>query len=148
MKAKLLFVAGLATGYVVGSRAGRSAYTALTESFRSARRSDAVQSAVGMVKQVAQERVPALSAAVSTAAATTASVAEAVSTAPDPEAETASEPEAAEPQQRSAGKRAGRSKPAAASAPESAEEAARVFEEQLPPADAGESAAPTSTSTS
>lgn len=146
MKGKLLFVAGLATGYVVGARAGRSAYTALTESLRTARRSEALQSVVGTVKQVAQERVPALSAAVSTAAATTASVAEAVSTAPDPESEAASEPESAEPQQRSVGKRAGRGKPTGASAPESAEEAARVFEEQLPPTDAGESAAPTATS--
>jgi hypothetical protein len=141
MKRKLLFVAGLATGYVVGSRAGRSAYTTLTEKLRAARESDPLQSVVGKVKEVAQERVPKLTAAVSTAADTTASVADAVSSAPDPEADDASSPEPSEPaapssdeQKPSAGaKRGGRAKSASPTpAPDSAEEAARVFEEQLP----------------
>jgi hypothetical protein len=141
MKRKLLFVAGLATGYVVGSRAGRSAYTTLTEKLRAARESEQLQSVVGKVKEVAQERVPKLTAAVSTAADTTASVADAVSSAPDPETDGASSPEpsesAAQPsgEQKSSGgaKRGGRAKPSgSAPAADTAEEAARVFEEQLP----------------
>jgi hypothetical protein len=153
MKGKLLFVAGLATGYVVGSRAGRSAYTTLTEKLRTARESDRVQSVVGKVKEVAQERVPKLTAAVSTAADTTASVADAVSSAPDPESDSPDQ------QKTSGAKRGGRGK-AASTPPESAEEAAKVFEEQLPesggavdasslPTEAGgadESATPTATS--
>lgn len=130
MKGKLLFVAGLATGYVVGTRAGRSAYTALTEGLRTARESAPVQAAVGKVKDLAQERMPALAGAVSGVASTTAGVASAASDA--------------------------------GQAPESAEEAAAVFEEQLPeaggaiddaassaatePGDADESASPTATS--
>ena len=138
MKGKLLFVTGLATGYVVGSRAGRSAYTTLTEKLRAARASDQLQSVVGKVKEVAQERAPKLTAAVSTAADTTSSVADAVAAAPDPEsgsedetpADSSTPPEESKP---SAAKRGGRSRSASTpTAPDSAEEAARVFEEQLP----------------
>jgi hypothetical protein len=165
MKRKLLFVAGLATGYVAGSRAGRSAYTTLAEKLRAARESEQLQSVVGKVKEVAQERVPRLTAAVSTAADTTSSVAEAVATAPDPESGSGSEsqsesqeapsaptadestdsaPEAKAPST----KRGGRPKSAPAPAtPDSAEEAAKVFEEQLPEAGgADQSATPTATS--
>src|SRR3954449_4460580 len=85
MKNKVLFVAGVATGYVVGARAGRSAYRALAEKVRTARSSDAVQSAVGRVRAVAEERLPGLTSAVSTVTETTASVAEAAASAPDPE---------------------------------------------------------------
>ncbi|MCU1473398.1 hypothetical protein [Amnibacterium sp.] len=139
MKGKLLFVAGLATGYVVGSRAGRSAYTTLTEKLRAARESDRLQSVVGKVKEVAQERAPKLTAAVSTAADTTSSVADAVAAAPDPESgsedeataeSSTSTPEEPKP---STAKRVGRSRAASTpTAPDSAEEAAHVFEEQLP----------------
>lgn len=176
MKGKLLFVAGLATGYVVGARAGRSAYTTLTEKLRTARESDQVQSVVGRVKEVAQERVPKFTAAVSTAADTTASVADAVSSAPDPESDSDSDSGSqsgsassgesqapAQEQKPSGSKRGGRGKAASTpSTPDSAEEAAKVFEQQLPesggavgdgpsnlPTEAGgadESATPTATS--
>jgi hypothetical protein len=169
MKGKLLFVAGLATGYVVGSRAGRSAYTTLTEKLRAARESDQLQSVVGKVKEVAQERAPKLTAAVSTAADTTSSVADAVAAAPDPESGSEDEPPAEsstptpEEPKPSTAKRGGRSRSGSTpTAPDSAEEAAQVFEEQLPesgdaiddsasslPAEGGaadESATPTATS--
>ncbi|HEV7624481.1 MAG TPA: hypothetical protein VGO26_10105 [Amnibacterium sp.] len=139
MKGKLLFVAGLATGYVVGSRAGRSAYTTLTEKLRAARESDQVRSVVGKVKEVAQERTPKLTAAVSTATGTTASVADAVSSAPDPESESESDgpsdsdsKSSTEERTAPSPKRGGRSGAAGAAEPDSAEEAAKVFEEQLP----------------
>jgi hypothetical protein len=164
MKGKLLFVAGLATGYVVGSRAGRSAYTTLTEKLRAARESEQVQSVVGKAKEVAQERAPKLTAAVSSAADTTSSVADAVSSAPDPESDSPEESEGSTDEQKPSGaKRGGRGKAASTpSTPDSAEEAAKVFEEQLPeagaaadsgasslPSEAGgadESATPTATS--
>jgi hypothetical protein len=155
MKNKVLFVAGVATGYVVGARAGRSAYTALAEKVRTARSSDAVQSAVGRVKAVAEERLPGLTSAVSTVTDTTASLAEAAASAPDPEgdsggdtrgssADRSSTPEAEAPAQKPAPKRSSRSRSSSStsavpgpdetggSGAESAEEAAKVFEEQLP----------------
>jgi hypothetical protein len=143
MKGKLLFVAGLATGYVVGSRAGRSAYTTLTEKLRAARESEQLQSVVGKVKEVAQERAPRLTAAVTTAADTTSSVAEAVAAAPDPEsdesADEAPSPESPEsaPEEQKPGnaKRGSRTRSSSTpGSPDTAEEAAKVFEEQLPEA--------------
>ena len=150
MKNKALFVAGVATGYVVGARAGRSAYAALAEKVRAARSSDAVQSAVGRVKAVAEERIPGVTSAVSTVTETTASVAEAAASAPDPDAgeDTQGSPadgsSAPAPAAKPAPKRSSRSKAASpvsavpdpdetsGTGPESAEEAAKVFEEQLP----------------
>lgn len=155
MKNKVLFVAGVATGYVVGARAGRSAYTALAEKVRAARSSDAVQSAVGRVKAVAEEKVPGLTSAVSTVTETTASVAEAAASAPDPEGDAGEDSQAAStdsgstseaeaPAQKPAPKRSGRSRASSSNSSsgvpgpddttgvESAEEAAKVFEEQLP----------------
>lgn len=83
MKGKLLFVAGLATGYVVGTRAGRSAYVTLTERLRVARESAPVQAAVGRVRDLAQEKAPALAGVVSGVASTTAGVASAASNVPE-----------------------------------------------------------------
>ncbi len=83
MKGKLLFVAGLATGYVVGTRAGRSAYATLTERLRVARESAPVQAAVSRVKELAQEKAPALAGAISGVASTTADVASAASGVPE-----------------------------------------------------------------
>jgi hypothetical protein len=91
MKGKLLFVAGLATGYVVGTRAGRSAYTTLTERLRAARESAPVRAAVGRVKELAQDKVPALAGAASSVASTTAGVASAASSAGDTAPESAEE---------------------------------------------------------
>jgi hypothetical protein len=168
MKNRLLFIAGLATGYVVGSRAGRSAYTTLTERLRTIRSSDAVQSAVGSVTHAVQEKAPGLTAAVSQVAETTAAVADAAASAPDPEQDdsqqadsgtasglsgddassegsgsaddassednSSSDDTSSEPTNRKP-RRASRSRTAAAGTPgESAEEAAKVFEEQLPEA--------------
>ncbi|HEY8319186.1 MAG TPA: hypothetical protein VIG76_10170 [Amnibacterium sp.] len=154
MKNKVLFVAGVATGYVVGARAGRSAYTALAEKVRTARSSDAVRSAVGRVKAVAEDKIPGVTSAVSTVTETTASIAEAAASAADPEGDAgdgsqtasteSSAPESDAPAQKPAPKRSGRSRsssPVSAvpgpdeadgTGPESAEEAAKVFEEQLP----------------
>jgi len=146
MKGKLLFVAGIATGYVIGSRAGRSAYTQLMERVKAIRESDPVQHAVGSVQQAVQQKAPGVTAAVSAVAGTASSVADAAASAPAPEEQevsTASSTDADAEQPKP--KRTGRQRSSANGASggssgaaeqgtpgETAEEAARVFEEQLP----------------
>ena len=73
MKGRLFFAAGLATGYVLGSRAGRSAYNNIRDRFQSAVQSPQVQGGIAKVKEVAEDRAPKLTSVVTGAAATGAS---------------------------------------------------------------------------
>lgn len=53
MASKLLVAAGFATGYVLGTRAGRQRYEQLAEAARRVRDDPTVQSAVGVVQDKA-----------------------------------------------------------------------------------------------
>lgn len=57
MKGKLLFVAGLATGYVLGTRAGRERYEQIASAASSVWNAAPVQSGVDSVKSFALARV-------------------------------------------------------------------------------------------
>ena len=55
MKSKLVFVAGLATGYVLGTRAGRRRFESIKGHAREVWQSDSVQSALSTVQEKAAE---------------------------------------------------------------------------------------------
>lgn len=55
MKGKILFVAGVATGYVLGSKAGRQAYERIMKRAKQAWDDPAVQKTVSEVGQLAQD---------------------------------------------------------------------------------------------
>jgi len=57
MKGKLLFVAGLATGYVLGTRAGRERYEQIKRGWLSVWNTEPVQTQVTKVKKIATARV-------------------------------------------------------------------------------------------
>lgn len=53
MRGKMMFVGGLAVGFVLGSRAGRQAYDELARSVRKVRDNPTVQEAAGVVQEQA-----------------------------------------------------------------------------------------------
>lgn len=55
MKAKLTFLAGLAAGYVLGTRAGRSSYEKIKSSVKSMWANDAVQETITVIKDQTEE---------------------------------------------------------------------------------------------
>jgi hypothetical protein len=57
MKGKILFVAGLATGYVLGARAGRERYEQIRSRAQGLWNTPAVQDGVGTVREFALARV-------------------------------------------------------------------------------------------
>ena len=56
MSGKLVFVAGLATGYVLGSRAGRARYEQIKKNWLKVWETDAVQEKVELVEDFAKSR--------------------------------------------------------------------------------------------
>lgn len=78
MRGRLLLIAGLGTGFVLGSRAGRRAYEQLRSRVQDVSRSPAVQSTVDKARELAAQRAPKLTGAVSGLLGTTASVTESV----------------------------------------------------------------------
>ncbi|WP_411719739.1 YtxH domain-containing protein [Mycetocola sp.] len=56
MSGKLIFVAGLATGYVLGSRAGRARYEQIKKNWLKVWETDAVQEKVELVEDFAKSR--------------------------------------------------------------------------------------------
>jgi hypothetical protein len=64
VRGRLLFVAGLGTGFVLGSRAGRRAYEQLRSRAQTLSQNPAVQSTVAKARDVVQERAPKLSGVV------------------------------------------------------------------------------------
>jgi hypothetical protein len=56
MRGKLIFVAGLATGYVLGSRAGRARYEQIKKNWLKVWETDAVQEKVELVEDFAKSR--------------------------------------------------------------------------------------------
>jgi hypothetical protein len=81
MRGKILFIAGLAAGYVVGARAGRPAYEAVVERAKSFTSSDRVQQVGEKAKQVLEEKAPAVADAASKVAETTTAAASAAADA-------------------------------------------------------------------
>lgn len=53
MRGKVMFLGGLAAGFVLGSRAGRQAYDELARSFHKVRQNPTVQEAAGAVQHQA-----------------------------------------------------------------------------------------------
>jgi hypothetical protein len=113
MKGKLLFVAGVAAGYVVGARAGRQAYDSIKVKVQTARENPQVQNVVAKAKDLAEQKVPKLAGVVTGAAVTASSVGEAVAESAGSETSAGTTTEK----------------------PETAEEAAQVFIEQEGDAD-------------
>lgn len=60
MKGKLIFVAGVATGYVFGSRAGRARYEQIKKNWLKVWNTDAVQDKVELVEGFAKARASEL----------------------------------------------------------------------------------------
>jgi hypothetical protein len=81
MRGRLLFVAGLAAGYVVGARAGRPAYDAIAERLHGVADSPTVHDATQRAKGVLEDKAPKVAAVAEQVAATTAGAAEAASKA-------------------------------------------------------------------
>lgn len=78
VRGRLLLIAGLITGFVLGSRAGRRAYDQLRTRAQSVSRNPAVQSTVAKARDLARQRAPKLTGAASAVAETAASVGESV----------------------------------------------------------------------
>lgn len=62
MKAKLAFTAGLAVGYVVGTRVGRRGYENLKKNARAVWKTDAVQETVQSAENIVKEEAAKVSA--------------------------------------------------------------------------------------
>ena len=75
MRGRILFVVGIAAGYVVGARAGRPAYDALMERLRSTASDPRVQQVEERAKTAFQSRAPKAAAAVEDAAGSAGGVA-------------------------------------------------------------------------
>jgi hypothetical protein len=67
MQGKLMLVAGLAVGYVVGTRRGRDGYDQLTSRAKSLWGNPRVQKTVGDAQQVVKSKVPVVGRAISDA---------------------------------------------------------------------------------
>jgi type IV secretory pathway TrbL component len=78
VRGRLLLIAGLITGFVLGSRAGRRAYEQLRSRVRDVGRTPAVQSTVSKAREFAQQRAPKLTGAVAGVTETAAGVTESV----------------------------------------------------------------------
>jgi hypothetical protein len=64
MQARILFVVGLAAGYVLGTRRGREGYDQLKDRAQSLWGNPRVQKTVSSAKSVARDKAPVLSAKV------------------------------------------------------------------------------------
>jgi hypothetical protein len=62
MRGRILFVAGVALGYVLGTRRGRQGYVELKDRAQSLWRSPQVQTTVHKAQAVIEDKAPALSA--------------------------------------------------------------------------------------
>src|ERR1700712_4713859 len=80
---RLLFFVGLAAGYVLGARAGRSTYDTIMTKARGAASSPKVQDAVGKVTSVVEKAAPKTTAAVTSVVETAGDVADAAKSATD-----------------------------------------------------------------
>ena len=78
MRGRLLFIAGLGTGFVLGSRAGRRAYEQLRSRVQDVSRSPAVQTTVDKARELAEQRAPKLTGAVTALTGTATKVTESV----------------------------------------------------------------------
>lgn len=85
MRGKLLFVAGLAAGYVIGARAGRPAYDAIAERVQGAAANPKVQEIGRKAKETIEEKAPQVAAVAEQVAGTASGAAEAVAKASTPE---------------------------------------------------------------
>lgn len=68
MKGRLMFAAGITTGFILGSRAGRQAYDQIMERVQSFTGNPRVQEAVDKAKDVAEAKAPEATARVKQAA--------------------------------------------------------------------------------
>lgn len=73
MKGKVLFVAGLATGYVLGTRAGRKRYEQIKSGWEKVWNTEPVQKQVAMVEGFAKARISEVPKALFTGAKKVAS---------------------------------------------------------------------------
>ena len=78
---RLVFVVGIAVGYVVGARAGRPAYDAVVERFRGIAQNPTVVKAGGTAKKTLEEKAPKVAQVVEEAASTVSGAAAAASDA-------------------------------------------------------------------
>ncbi len=95
MRRRILFVIGLAVGYVLGARAGRSAYDSIVDRVNGVTGSDKLQQAGEQAKRVLEEKAPKVAAVaeqVVDTAAGAASSAKAAGNSADSDETTASEP--------------------------------------------------------
>lgn len=81
MRGRILFVAGIAAGYVVGARAGRSAYDSVVERVKGIAGNPTVVKAGEKARQTLEEKAPQVADAAGKAASTVASAASAASAA-------------------------------------------------------------------
>ncbi|GAA2753740.1 hypothetical protein [Amnibacterium kyonggiense] len=84
MRGTILFVVGLAAGYVVGARAGRPAYEALTERLGTARDNPTVQRVGETAKATLEEKAPQVADVAEKAASTVQGAAAAAADAAKP----------------------------------------------------------------
>lgn len=75
MRNRLLFVGGLAVGYVLGARAGRTAYDAIVDRVQRTKDDPRVQDAAAKAKAAVEERAPEVVAKVEQAASTVSAAA-------------------------------------------------------------------------
>jgi hypothetical protein len=82
MRFKLGYVTGFATGYYLGSKAGRQRYDQINRSLRKLRKSDVVEKVAGKAKETVQNVLPHRSNGHSGGVSNGANVAPAATTAP------------------------------------------------------------------
>ena len=75
MRNRLLLAAGLATGYVLGSRAGRQAYIRIQSRWQGVRQSPQLRGTLDKARGIAEQRMPRLAGAVTGLASSTSSTA-------------------------------------------------------------------------
>lgn len=95
MRRRILFVVGIAVGYIVGARAGRPAYDAVVERVKGVSGNPKVQQVAEKAKDTLEEKAPQVAAVAKQAAETTAAAASAAKEAgesADAEAGTTPEP--------------------------------------------------------
>lgn len=99
MRNRLLLLGGLAVGYVLGARAGRTAYDAIVERVQRTKDDPRVQDAAAKARAAVEERAPEAVAAVDNAASTVTAAAGAAKEAgaAAPAEPTSAEPTTAEP---------------------------------------------------
>ena len=64
MRGRLLFVAGVATGFVLGARAGRGAYVTIKSRWQEAASSPQVRGALDKARELAEQKAPRLASVV------------------------------------------------------------------------------------